>query len=68
LSDSELDFAKSVIRQYVLATYILTHPLFEFNGRDDADKIYKAGADYLTSRMLTDAIAGAEGYPDKFLE
>lgn len=68
LSDSELDFAKSVIRQYVLATHILTHPVFEFNGRDDADQIYKADADYLTSRMLTDGIAAAKGYPDKFLE
>lgn len=68
LSEEEIESAKSIIRQYVLASYILTHPLFNFSTRDDAQEIYREGADYLTSRMFTDGIAISKGDPKEFLE
>lgn len=68
LTESELDRAKRIIRKWALATYILAHPDFTYNTREDAEEIYAQGADYLTARMFTDGIASSEGYKQNFLD
>lgn len=68
LTEVELEKAKSIIRRYTLASYILQHPDFKFSTRDDADRIYYEGADYLTSRLLTEALIRTDGEVSDFLE
>ena len=67
LTTAELEFAQDLVKDYALATQILTHPEFSFSTRDDADEIYRQQADYVTSRMLSDAIVHARGDVKKFL-
>lgn len=67
LTTDELEFAQDLVKDYALAMQILTHHEFSFSTRDDADEIYRQGADYVTSRMLADAIIHSRGDVKKFL-
>ncbi len=68
LTSEELERAQRLVRVYTLAMQILTHPEFSFSTRDDADNIYRQRADYVTSRMLSDALAYSQGNVKEFLE
>ena len=68
LTSEELERAQRLVRVYTLAMQILTHPEFSFSTRDDADNIYRQKADYVTSRMLSDALAYSQGNVKDFLE
>jgi hypothetical protein len=68
LTADELELAQRTIRVYTLAMQILTHPEFSFSKRDDAENIYRQKADYLTSRVLTDALNYSQGDAKEFLE
>jgi hypothetical protein len=68
LTTDELELAQRTIRVYTLAMQILTHPEFSFSTRNDAEAIYKQKADYLTSRVLTDALNYSQGDAKEFLE
>lgn len=68
LTADELELAQRTIRVYTLAMQILTHPEFSFSKRDDAENIYRQKADYLTSRVLTDALNYSQGDVKEFLE
>ncbi len=68
LTADELELAQRTIRVYTLAMQILTHPEFSFSTRQDAENIYRQKADYLTSRVLTDALNYSQGDVKEFLE
>ena len=68
LTSEELERAQRLVRVYTLAMQILTHPEFSFSTRDDAENIYRQKADYVTSRMLSDALAYSQGNVKDFLE
>ena len=68
LTTDELELAQRTIRVYTLAMQILTHPEFSFSTRKDAENIYRQKADYLTSRVLTDALNYSQGDVKEFLE
>jgi hypothetical protein len=68
LTTDELELAQRTIRVYTLAMQILTHPEFSFSTRNDAENIYRQKADYLTSRVLTDALNYSQGDVKEFLE
>jgi hypothetical protein len=67
LTSDELEYAQDLVKEYELASQILTHPEFSFSKRDDAENIYSQRADYVTSRMLSDAIVHSRGDVKKFL-
>ena len=67
LTADELEFAQDLVKEYTLAMQILTHPEFSFSKREDAEEIYRQKADYVTSRMLSDAIVHSRGDVKKFL-
>lgn len=68
LTAAELERAQRYVRVYALAMQILRHPDFEFSKRDDADDIYRQGADYVTARMLTEGLALSQGNVKDFLD
>ena len=68
LTAEELERAQRIVRVYALAERILTHYEFSFSKREDAEEIYRQKADYVTSRMLSDALAYSEGNVKDFLE
>lgn len=68
LTSAELERAQRFVRVYTLAMQILTHPEFSFSTREDADNIYRQQADYVTSRMLADALVYSQGNAKDFLE
>ncbi len=68
LSAGELEEAKTAIKEYELANYILNHDDFRFDERGDANQIWLEKADYLTARSLTEAIDLSGGDPKKFLD
>ena len=68
LTSKELERAQRFVRVYALAMQILTHPEFSFSRRDDAENIYNQQADYVTSRMLSDALVYSQGNAKDFLE
>jgi hypothetical protein len=68
LTSDELERAQRLVRVYTLAMQILGHPEFSFSTRDDAEDIYRQKADYVTSRMLSDALAYSQGNVKDFLE
>ena len=68
LTADELERAQRLVRVYALARQILTHYEFSFSRRDDADNIYRQRADYVTSRILSDALVASQGNVKDFLE
>lgn len=68
LSADELEEAKTAIKEYELATYILRHEDFRFDQRSDANMIWSEHKDYLTSRIFTEGIDVSGGDPKAFLD
>ena len=68
LTSDELERAQRLVRVYTLAMQILTHPEFDFSTREDAEEIYREKADYVTSRILSDALVASQGNVKDFLE
>ena len=67
LDQKTMDLAKTFIKRYELAMFILNHEDFRFDERSDAHKIWSEHKDYLTSRLFTNGIAKSQGDPQKFL-
>lgn len=51
-----------------MAVYIVSHPLFSFDTRDDLEALYDEHAEMFNQRALTDAVENCDGDKTAFLE
>ena len=67
LSEDQLEEAKEDVKIYEMAKYILTHPRFKFNDRNDLDDIHEGGYNLFTARSFTNLLNNAGGDIDEVI-